>query len=481
MASLLSISSQSGSIEPAQIQARPVPLQTPQGSSSYRTAGPRTVPVDTLTRLGLTGVVLLLFGMSGGMLWLAGYNYDGLQGSPLSKIHPSTYLLVLVFVWRSCVFGNPVGYVVHVADRRPASALMAVIAAVLLVVVVLRQRPGMAGMIDTFVTPALLVLMLGEDDEKTFARLQVVVHTVMTVNALLALFEFATKHLVFPYRFDGVVFVNDPRSTALQGHPLSNATVTAIYVLALLSGSRSLKTPLRLGLVGLQCAALVAFGGRSAMVVTILLGGAYMFIRGIAQLRTGRVNLLAAALVVMLCALLPLAVALAGYYGFFDALLTRFVSDNGSANSRIQMFDLFNQLELRDIIVGPDIDLLESLRRISGLEQGVENPIIRMTLYQGAFFTLLIFFGFALFMHEVARRCHPGIWLPMLGWLILINTSESLASKTALMTKFVVIALALYRPARSHGNAARRTTHPQAPPLAGSPASRQTPAARQPH
>ncbi|TPN76684.1 hypothetical protein FJ987_12280 [Mesorhizobium sp. CU2] len=431
-----------------------VPAASGRGSSAaYGMAGPRTVPVDALTRLGLTGAVLLLFAVSGGMLWLVGYNYDGLQGSALTKIHPSTYLLVLVFAWRSCTFGNPVGYVVHVTNRRPATTLMAVIAIVLLVVVIVRQRPGMAGMIDTFLAPALLVLMVSEDDERTFARLQVVIHAVMTVNALLALFEFATKHLVFPYRFDGAVFVADLRSTALQGHPLSNATVTAIYVLALLSGSRTLSTPLRLALVGLQFCALVAFGGRSAMVLAVLLGGVYMLVHGFAQLRTGRVNLLAAALVIMACALLPVAIALAGYYGFFDALLGRFISDSGSANARVEMFDLFNQLELRDIIVGPDIDILESIRRISGLEQGIENPIIRMTLYQGAFFTLLIFVGFALFMHEVARRCCPGIWLPMLGWLILINTSESLASKTTLMTKFVVMALALYRPAMVSGGA----------------------------
>lgn len=418
------------------------------GTSARRTASPPAISVDTLTCLGLTIAVLLLFSVSGGMLWLAGYNYDGLQGGALTKIHPSTYLLVLVFVWRSCTFGNPVGYAIHVANRRPATTLMAVIATVLLFVVILRQRPGMAGMIDTFVAPTLLVLMLGEDDEKTFARLQVVIHAVMTVNALLALFEFATKTLVFPYRFDGVTFVNDLRSTALQGHPLVNATVTAIYILSLLSGARSLSTPLRLGLVGLQFCALVAFGGRSAMVTTIVLGGIYMVIQGLAQLRTGRVNLLGAALAIMLAALLPVVVVLAGYYGFFDALLERFVSDSGSANARVEMFDLFNHLELRDLIVGPDIDVLESMRRISGLEQGIENPIIRMTLYQGAFFTLLIFFGFALFMHEVARRCHPGVWLPMLGWLILLNTSESLASKTTLMTKFVVMILALYRPAR---------------------------------
>src|SRR5689334_737914 len=138
--------------------ARPVP------ASGYAMAGRRTVPVDTLTRLGITVAVLLLFSVSGGMLWLAGYNYDGLQGSPLSKIHPSTYLFVLVFLWRSCTFGNPVGYVVHVTNKRPATTLMAVIATVLLFVVILRQRPGMAGMIDTFVAPTLLVLLLSEDD-----------------------------------------------------------------------------------------------------------------------------------------------------------------------------------------------------------------------------------------------------------------------------------------------------------------------------
>lgn len=415
-----------------------------------RAAAPRAgSSVDLVTRFGLVATVALLFAVSGGMLWLVGYNYDGLIGNPATKIHPSTYVLVLAFVWRSCTFGNPVGYTIHVADRRPASALLAVISIFLLIIVIVRQRPGMAGMIDTFVTPALLVMMLSENDERTFARLQTVVHAVMTANALLALFEFASKTLIFPYRLDGEVFVSDLRSTALQGHPLANATITSIYVLALLSGSRSLSMPMRLGLVGLQFAALVAFGGRSAMVTTIVLGGIYLLISGVAYLRRGRISLPGAALAVMLASLLPVVFAMLFSYGFFDALLERFVSDSGSANARVEMFELFKHLELRDLIVGPDIDLLESMRRINGLEQGIENPIIRLVLYQGAFFTLLMLLGFTLFMHEVARRSHPGIWLPMLGWLILLNTSESLASKTTLMTKFVAIALVLYRPARA--------------------------------
>ncbi|MBN9221278.1 MAG: VpsF family polysaccharide biosynthesis protein [Mesorhizobium sp.] len=416
-------------------------------ASGRGAAAPRAgASMDWVTQSGLVVMVAVLFSVSGGMLWLVGYNYDGLIGNPATKIHPSTYLLVLLFAWRACTFGNPIGYMVSVADRRPASTLMAVISIVLLIVVILRQRPGMAGMIDTFVAPALLVMMLAEADDKTFGRLQKVVHVVMTANALLALFEFATKTLIFPYRLDGEAFMTDLRSTALQGHPLANATVTSIYVLSLLSGARSLPTPLRLGLIGLQCAALVAFGGRSAMVLTIALGGCYMLIQGLRTLRTGRINLLGAALGFILAALVPVVIAVAASYGFFDALLERFVSDSGSANARVEMFDLFNHFELRDIIVGPDIDLVESLRRISGLEQGIENPVIRMTIYQGAFFTLLIFFSLALFLYEVARRCGPGIWLLMIGWLILLNTSESIASKTTLLTKFVVMALVLYRP-----------------------------------
>lgn len=426
------------------------------GQGQVAATRPAGNSLDWVTGYGLVAVVALLFSISGGMLWLVGYNYDGLTGNPATKIHPSTYLLVLMFAWRACTFGNPVGYTLAIADRRPASALLAVMSIMLLVVVIVRQRPGMAGMIDTFVAPALLVMMLAEDDERTFARMRTVVHAVMTANALLALFEFATKTLVFPYRLDGEVFMNDLRSTALQGHPLSNATITAIYVLALLSGSRSLSMPMRLGLIGLQCAALVVFGGRSAMVTTIALGGIYLLFSGVAYLRRGRISLPGAALAVVLSSLLPVVLAMLFSYGFFDALLERFVSDSGSANARVEMFELFKHFELRDLIVGPDIDLIESLRRINGLEQGIENPIIRLVLYQGAFFTLLLFLGFVLFMHEVARRCHPGIWLTMLGWLILLNTSESLASKTTLMTKFVVIALVLYRPVRVAGRGVQR-------------------------
>ncbi len=438
--------------------------------ASANTVGP--VPrLDMLSRLGVLVAVLVLFAVSGGMLWYVGWNYDGLSGSAATKVHPATYLAVLVFGWRACAFGNPVGYALHVASLKPATMLMTLISIAALISVVLRQRPNMAGLVDSFLGPAFLVLVLAEMDERLRRKLEILVHGVMTANAMLALFEFATRTLIFPYRFDGETFETDTRSAALQGHPLANATVTACYVLALISGARNISLPVKLGMVALQAAAMVAFGGRTAIVVVAGLGCVYVAWQGFAAIRRRRINLLAAAGVILVLTLAPVAVTGLVASGFFDALISRFVSDGGSANARVEMFRLFQYFSFGEILVGPDVEFLESVRRVSGLEWGIENPIVRMTLYQGAFFTLLMTVGFALFMHELAHG-RRGSWLPMIAWLVLINGSESLASKTTLMTKFAVLLLCLYRPGTRVDQLARFPAGDVSRPASASPAPR---------
>ncbi len=408
----------------------------------------RAEPLDWVTQLGLPVSVAILFGVSGGMLWDLGYNYDGLTGSAATKIHPFTYMVVILFVCRAIGYGNPVGYIVHVAHSRPAAVLMGLAALLLLVVTIARKGTGMAGLIDTFVGPALLVVLLADAKERAMARIATLLHVLMTVNALMALGEFVTKVQLFPYRFDGEIFPIETRSTALQGHPLVNSLVTACYLLALLTGGRSLPIGSKALMIGLQSVAMVTFGGRSGLVVVLLFGGAYAVFALFRSLRSGRVSLVGAAAALMLLALAPVAIGAAGATGFFDILLGRFASDGGSANARVEMLDLFDNIPLRDLIVGPDIDLVASLRRINGLELGIENPIIRMTLYQGAFLTLILAIALGLFLYELTRDREPGTWLPMVGLLILLNTSESIADKTTLLAKFAVIILCLYRPSR---------------------------------
>jgi hypothetical protein len=60
-----------------------------------------------------------------------------------------------------------------------------------------------------------------------------------------------------------------------------------------------------------------------------------------------------------------------------------------------------------------------------------------------------------LMLFELMRDCHRGVWLPMLAFLILLNASESIATKTTAVAKFAIILLCMYR-ARPAGSSARR-------------------------
>lgn len=396
--------------------------------------------------LMLIVLTVLILGVSGGMLWLVGINYDGLTGSPPQKIHPSTYLCILLFGWAALSYGNPIGYVVHAAQIRPASMLLAASSIALFLHIVLRAGPGMAGALDTFLLPGLLVVILAERSDDTWRQLELTVHAVMLVNALLGLVEFGTHTLFFPYRLDGAVFETDTRSSALQGHPLGNATLTACYALALIAGGGTLKPILRAGMIVLQLAALVAFGGRSAMVVTLILGGGSGLLALHRILSSGRVPLLGAAAGVFVLTLAPLAVGGLAVAGFFDALLSRFMADGGSANARVEMLDLVASIPFRELLIGPETALVESLRRVSGLEWGIENPIVRTLVYQGVFMTLLLVVAFTLFMMEIVRQCRPGTALTVAAFVILNNTFEGIGGKTTLLAKFAILVLALYRP-----------------------------------
>ena len=419
--------------------------------------------LDNVTRSGVLAAVAALLAVSGGLLWFVGYNYDGLTGNPITKIHPFTYMIVALAAWRSLTFGNPVGYGVLVVSRRPATALMLLVASSMLVVTAARAGPGIAGYADTFIGPALLVFLLVEIDERDVTRLTVLLHVVMTANALLGLYEFATNTLVFPYRLDGVTFINDTRSSALQGHPLVNASLTAIYVMALLGGAKSLPNGVKLGLIGLQCAALVVFGGRSAMVTVGVLGGLYIGWLAFAALRRDRISLLGAAVALAILSIVPALIFTVISAGLVDKILMRFVSDGGSAIARVAMFDLFPYFSLRELIVGPDVAYVDSLRRINGLEWGIENPIVRMILYQGAFVTMIVLGSFGLFLRELIQNRERRVWLPILATLILLNTSESIAVKTTLVAKIVIIVVCLFRPTFQ-----RATFRPSAATISGS-------------
>jgi hypothetical protein len=391
---------------------------------------------------------LALVGISGGLLWALGLNYDGISGSAPSKIHPATYVAVALFGWVMLRAGNPVIPVANALTRRPASVLLAVCGVLLLVLIAARGGTGLAGSIDTFVLAGLVPILLMDRDVAMLGRLETVYHLVMLANALLGLFEAVSGQRFFPFRFDGIAFETDTRSAALQGHPLANATMTACYILALAKGGGRLAPPLRAGMIALQLVALVTFGGRSATVTTLVLGSGVGLFALNRTLRSGRIPLAGAACACFALTLLPLAVAALAAVGFFDTLLSRFVSDGGSAQARVDMLAIFDAIPFRQLMFGPDLLQVSTLRRIYGLEWGIENSIISDVFYHGVLVTAVLVLAVGLYLTEVARTCRRGVWLPILAFVILVNTFEGLAGKTTMLAKFALMLIVLFPPGR---------------------------------
>jgi hypothetical protein len=159
-----------------------------------------------------------------------------------------------------------------------------------------------------------------------------------------------------------------------------------------------------------------------------------------------RISILGAASTLFAMMAIPLLLVALWTGGFFDALLSRFVDDGGSTAAREKMFAMFDGLSFGDLLVGPDPSLVSSIRRIEGLEQGIENPIVATLLYHGLIITVLMILAVGTFLRGLVRCCAPGIWLPMLSFVIQLNASTTLATKGTTLTKFVVMMLCLYRP-----------------------------------
>ncbi len=405
--------------------------------------------------------------VSGSLLWDLGYNYDGLTGSPLTKIHPFTYFVFAALAWRALESGQPFGFFRLKLSQRPAAVCLLALAGLLVVVTLLRAGPGMAGFIDTFGGPAAFALLIDDFDEADLKPLRLALHVVMTINALMALYEFAAHSLIFPYRLDGVAHLEDTRSSALQGHPLTNAALTGVYVVSLMAGARTLAPWLRAGLILLQFAALVVFGGRTAIVVALALTPMFVIYYLFATLRRGRVSLVAAALAAAALPMLGLLVIGVLASGLADPLLMRFVDDNGSAATRVIMFDMLRPFSLQELLVGPDIEQVESLRRHFGLEQGVENPFIRMILYQGGFLMAAVFVSLVWFFRELLRGRGLRVIGPVVAMEVLLNASESIATKTNFLDKLVLMFVCMF-PLLRRAASPQRTFRPSAVSIAGS-------------
>lgn len=412
-----------------------------------RTDGTRHFPPDgRVVGLGLALVAVMYLTISPLALVNLGLNYDESGGNFLEKVHPATILAVLVLCLAAVFQRNALSNFFAAIEAYPGTAVFVILIGALMAHSIQFVVLPFTGFIDTFLAPVIVFFLFKNMREARAMRFVWLIHTLMIANAVVGIVEFASGWRWTPLVASGLVIDDDWRSTALLGHPLANASLTGAYILALaLGAARDLPRPFVIGGFVISAAGMVVFGGRASTVILFAMIAALAAARGYALLQGQRFSkrgILATLIAIPVIALTIVTLAEAG---FFDQFVERFFDDRGSADTRVEMFELFQHLSWFELLFAPDAGLLATYKRIYGLDFGIESFWVSFVLSYGLIPGLAFFAGLYLFCRDIVRTIRPGGAWVLVFFFAVATTSVSLSAKTPLFAVVVLMLMVLMR------------------------------------
>ena len=404
-------------------------------------SAPEPLRAQGIATLAAAGLCLSLSTMA---LARLGIPYDSPGVVAPFNIHPGTWALLAAL---ALAFAGP-GFAARLARAKadhPGAFLFTPVLALTVLFATLVQKLPATALIDTFFSGAVFLVLYAELNARERAFLRMMIHVFMAFNAALGIFEFLSGWRLTPYVVAGAPIVNDPRSTALMGHPLLNAGTTGGYLIALaMGGDPRLVAARRMAMIGLQLAAMVAFGGRTAIVLSAIVLGVQALRFALGLLAGRRFPIEGALGILCLAPALSLAVAYALSKGLLTTFLDRFLDDKGSTDARFAIYDLFGHFSWDQLLLGPDQVRLGELQRTLGIEYGIENSWLGLLFQYGGLMAGFFVLGFLALLADFARRMRPGAWVMLLYFLVLSSSAASLSVKSFAFTQFAIVALGVF-------------------------------------
>lgn len=401
--------------------------------------------LDAVMFAGRVLLVVLLFSISPFALAALNWQYFDSGGGFIDKFHPST-LIAFALIGLSIVatrnpFSTAVTFVNRNLDLVPF--VFAIVFTLVYAAVVIGD--SITVFLETFLgAVAMFVLFDGLEDRQR-AILARIIHFLLFVNACLAFYEVATGFRLTPLVVNGELLLDEPRSTSLMGHPLSNAMVAGAYVVTLaLGGAKDLPSPLRIVVFLVALASLIPFGGRAATATALLMLAIIAFRDVVRMLQGHEINTRRLLWGLIIVPVVLFAAGAANEMGWLDTLLARLVEDEGSASTRIVMFDLFQHFTFKELFFGPNPDDLMTWVRLYGLEYGIESFVVAFVLHYGILPALFMFPTLFYFLYQLANATgHRSTGLVVFYFIIVALASVSLSSKSPILSVFVVMVLTL--------------------------------------
>lgn len=421
------------------------------------TSGPRqsapgqnrqSITAIRLVNCSIVGLMLLAviatFLLSAAMLTNWKIHYLTAGGGFYEKLHPTTYFAFLTLGLLLLRNGDPFGEIDRIFSQSKFVLVYLACWVLLLIQTIVLERPFTV-VIDTFLLPVVLCLIIWRLSPAQKKPLTWAIHLAILVNVCAGYYEYFSGHRLIPLTLGDVLVVGEWRSAAFLGHPLTASGIVAGYILALILRP-ALCPPVgpRIFLIAFCLGSMMAFGGRTALVTVLLVMG-LIGASGVFQILRGK----RVSIPMVIGTICLLFVAAAGIFaafdlGIFDKMLLRFSSDKGSALARFATFNMLSYFDWSELIIGPNPVRVNALQSQLGLNYGIENFWISSIVQFGLIHTTLLMIGLIGFFAEIFKRSDPAVWAIFLLILVIAASSVSFSSKNIQLAQFIMLITLLF-------------------------------------
>jgi hypothetical protein len=309
--------------------------------------------------------------------------------------------------------------------------------------------------IDTFLAAMLTTIAFNVASDRQRRIVGTIMVTICVLDVLLAVYEVRVgDHLLPQGELDTIEQAtaaqyeevsgdaSEFRGFAFWTHPLTGALATAMAALMVLGmGMRWRRVVVLLAIFAIG---LLAYGGRAALVTTILMLTSAALFQLAAGLATRRLNVgFLGAFIGSVFVLPALFILLVSTTGIGDRIMTHLYLDD-SAQVRIVQWRVLGHLNLKEVLLGVPIDRVNSLKQqvgLTGIGADIENPWLLTFLGLGLVgFPVLVGSLFLFLWHLGQRANRPVGWLIIMATLLICSTSNSLGRKAPdliIMTGFL--------------------------------------------
>jgi hypothetical protein len=423
------------------------------GDESFSVADYSSASPVLLHRISVWAVVLYVV-LSPPVLPMIGWSYGG-GGSELEKIHPATYLLIVLlpltmtYDWRFRLEAMRL-------MLEPAFLLFIMASIATAAYAILVKQVSAAPFVDTFISTILVAAFTLALPRRAIQELRTLIDVTILINVVLIFIEFTTQRGFILGANEGF---GPMRWTGLLGLPLTAAQVFAVYSLTTFVSSPvrvSGPGPFRMAFSMLALVSCLLTGGRTSIALLVGLLALYVLFSAMRQLLVGLVNWLGLIYALVGLIILAFSIPLLVRIGALDILSARVEFDNGSSLARDAVIVILNNLSMDKLWFGIEAIDAYALQQSYGLI-AIEIAWANFVLICGLIFTIPLFIAFCFFWFWLLPK-HCGFLVVLVSAFTLAHTFayNSIWSKTTVLAITVAIAVSNLRRDISDPQAAQR-------------------------